>query len=277
MSPLKVRPRLTGPDLASGSTGVVAASVRRLQWSIRKHGLAGAATRLARLILMPQWRMQNAQQYQAWLAFARERDGDFDQKHGVDTSGIVRLRELSVVGQHWTSGIDYQGVSAGLFDEMIGQLNIQHEQYGFVDLGSGKGRALLLAAAHPFRQIVGVEFSKELTAIAQRNINRYKGPRVCNRIEVVNSDAADYELPASPLIVFMYDPFNESVMNLVVLNIIRAALGSALPSYVIYCTPRLRQLLDVRLGKVFMESSAGDDYVIYQVQSPSSVGHSDSD
>jgi 16S rRNA G966 N2-methylase RsmD len=205
---------------------------------------------------MPQWRRQN-EKFQAYVAFTREQDGDFDQTYGVDTSGIVLLRELSVVGKHWTAGIDYQGIAPALFGEIIGHLKSRYEGYRFVDLGSGKGRALLLAAAHPFREIVGVEFSRELAAIAQRNIARYTGPRICNNITVVNSDAAEYQLPASPLIVFMYDPFDQEVMTPVASNIIMAARGSTLPSYVIYCHPRLRRLLDFRFSAVIIEGSTG--------------------
>jgi 16S rRNA G966 N2-methylase RsmD len=259
------RLKVSQSDLATGGRGVVAASLRRLQWSLQKHGVAGTAKRLARLFLMPQWQRQNDQEFQAWLSFTREQDGDFDQTYGVKTSGIVRLRELAVVGQHWTAGTDYQAIAAALFDEMIEHLSIHHEQYAFVDLGSGKGRALLLAAAHPFRQIAGVEFSKDLTAIARRNIEHYTGPRVCNHIEAVNADAAEYQLPASPFIIFMYNPFDEAVMNPVASHIIRAARGSVLPSYVIYYNPRQRQVLDAQFSAVVMERSTGDGYVIYQV------------
>jgi 16S rRNA G966 N2-methylase RsmD len=257
--------RLSKRDLSARAAGVVATTLRRFQWSLQKHGLAGTAKRLVFLILMPQWQRRKDQEFQAWLAFTREQDGDFDKTYDVDTGGIVRLRELAVVGQHWVAGVEYQGIAVVLFDEIMEQLDIHHEQYAFVDLGSGKGRALLLAAARPFRQIVGVEFSKELTAIAQRNIERYTGPRVCNHIEAVNADAAECRLPASPFIVFMNNPFGEAVMSPVASHIIRAAQGSTLPSYVIYSNPRLRQVLDVQFGTVVMEGSTGDGYVIYQV------------
>jgi tRNA1(Val) A37 N6-methylase TrmN6 len=32
--------------------------------------------------------------------------------------------------------------------------------YSFIDLGAGKGLALLLASKYPFKSIVGVEYSK---------------------------------------------------------------------------------------------------------------------
>src|SRR5262245_38016025 len=102
MSPSKVSQRLTEPSLVTGRRGIVALGLRRLRWALQKHGPAGAAKRLGRLLLMLHWRRQNRQDYQKWLALTGEQDSDFDQTYGVDTSGIVRLRELAVVGQHWT-------------------------------------------------------------------------------------------------------------------------------------------------------------------------------
>ena len=45
-----------------------------------------------------------------------------------------------------------------------------------LDLGSGKGRALLLASMYPFAHIVGVEVQPELDDIARQNIERFTNP-----------------------------------------------------------------------------------------------------
>ncbi len=44
----------------------------------------------------------------------------------------------------------------------------------FVDIGSGKGRVLIAAAEHPFLQVAGVEYSKELHEAALNNIRSAK-------------------------------------------------------------------------------------------------------
>jgi tRNA1(Val) A37 N6-methylase TrmN6 len=82
------------------------------------------------------------------------------------------------------------------------------EAYSFVDVGAGKGRALLLAAGLPFRKIVGVELSEELARIAQRNIARWnRAARPKARIHVVQQDAAKFRWPRTPLLVYLYNPF----------------------------------------------------------------------
>jgi predicted RNA methylase len=43
-----------------------------------------------------------------------------------------------------------------------------------IDVGSGKGRVMVAAAHYGFKNIIGVDFAKELCAAAERNINKIK-------------------------------------------------------------------------------------------------------
>lgn len=82
------------------------------------------------------------------------------------------------------------------------------EAYSFVDVGAGKGRALLLATELPFRKVIGVEISEELSRIAQRNVARWSHlakPKA--KIRVVCEDAANFRWPRTPLLVYLYNPF----------------------------------------------------------------------
>jgi len=49
----------------------------------------------------------------------------------------------------------YQPTEPLLFHEMMGALRIDFNEFTFIDLGSGKGRVLLMAADYPFRRIAG--------------------------------------------------------------------------------------------------------------------------
>src|SRR5580765_6779748 len=85
-------------------------------------------------------------------------DADYDWDYRVNTtSGAVGWRDrlLGVFNS------PYQPTEAALFHEMIDELakrtSINFAEFTFIDLGSGKGRALLMASDYPFRKIVGVE------------------------------------------------------------------------------------------------------------------------
>ena len=72
--------------------------------------------------------------------------------------------------------------------------SLQIENYGdftFIDMGSGKGRVLFVAAERPFRSIQGVEYDAGLHRQAEDNIAR--SSRKLSRIELHNVDASQYE------------------------------------------------------------------------------------
>jgi predicted RNA methylase len=80
----------------------------------------------------------------------------------------------------------------------------------FVDLVSGKGRALIVAAFYPFARIIGVEYSPQLTAIWRQNLQKLG---VADKCEVISADAADYQFPDGTLLVFLYNPFDLQFSN----------------------------------------------------------------
>jgi hypothetical protein len=74
------------------------------------------------------------------------------------------------------------------------------------------GRVVLHAARRPFRQIIGVEVSPALVAIARENRNAYRAPRACRDLRIVRADAATFTFPRGDLLVYLYNPFTGSVI-----------------------------------------------------------------
>ena len=89
-----------------------------------------------------------------------------------------------------------------------------------MDLGSGKGRMLFLAAEYPFRKIRGLEFALQLHQQAERNISRFRHARQrCTDLESINLDAADYLFPDGNLVLYLFDPFGPEVLTKVLTNL----------------------------------------------------------
>jgi len=102
----------------------------------------------------------------------------------------------------------------------LADLGLRYEDYTSLDLGSGKGRALLLASAFPFRKMIGVEYNQALHQVAEQNLLRYPlNVRRCRQIEAHWGDAAEFELPEGPLVLFLYNPFGAPVMERVIDNV----------------------------------------------------------
>ena len=93
----------------------------------------------------------------------------FDERFGVETSGLIY--ELPSGHQHDLYNNGYFAVAPSVFHAimraMLERLHLDFQRFGFIDMGSGKGRALLLASDYPFREIIGVELSPKLDRVAR--------------------------------------------------------------------------------------------------------------
>jgi SAM-dependent methyltransferase len=164
---------------------------------------------------------------------SRYSDIDYDFDHGVDTTWATvplrtRIRELLCCGQ-------YQPTEPELFHQILHSLPVKPNGFTFIDLGSGKGRTLLMAADYPFRRIVGVELIAELHDVAQRNIARYHGDeQKCFELESRAGDARDFMFPAEPTVLYLFNPFPDYVLRTVLGNLHDSLSSSPRPAFVIY-------------------------------------------
>lgn len=186
--------------------------------------------------------------FRVWPAARRveerrqEVDRAFDEALGVDTGGIYRPSPDSVVGNHWPYGVSYQAVDPGRFLRALDEAEVDYRENTFLDLGCGKGRALLLAAGFPFRKLVGVEYCEKLHDTARANVASLPMGMAPERIELRRMDAAEVEVPDGPLTVFLYNPFAEVVMRPVVERFAAAYRRKARQIVVIYFTAELKHL-----------------------------------
>lgn len=116
----------------------------------------------------------------------------------------------------------------------------------FIDLGSGKGRVVLLAARYPFDRVIGVEISEELNQIARENLERERPRLRCPEVDIVTADLAAYELPDEVTHVYMYNPVTGPLFETVLGKILASLERRPRPLRVIYACPDepLRQALE---------------------------------
>jgi len=161
-------------------------------------------------------------------------DLDYDWEQRVDTtwsnvSFATRVREVF-------SGRGYQPTDPQIFREMMEQVRADLSQYTFIDLGSGKGRALLLAREYPFARYVGMELLPELHAVAQQNVRRMAAEEQ-GRFELQCGDAREFGFPAGPIFLYLFDPFPAPILAVVMENLERSLQESPRPAYVGYQNP----------------------------------------
>ncbi|MGA2030829.1 MAG: class I SAM-dependent methyltransferase [Thermoguttaceae bacterium] len=139
----------------------------------------------------------------------------------------------------------YAGVAPRPFHEVLAQLSIDFEKFTFIDFGSGKGRALMLASEYPFAKIIGVDFSPRLNGIAEANLRAYQNPaRQCSAIELKCMDATEYEIPAEPAVLFFFNPFGEDLTRLIAKKLQASLQDYPRAVLVVYFWPTARKAWD---------------------------------
>jgi predicted RNA methylase len=148
----------------------------------------------------------------------------FDLKYGVRTSGLVAGRDLVSGHRHDRHNTAYYGVAPSVFQAMIVRWRrcqpvAPIDQFTFVDLGAGMGRAMLLAAGFPFRKVVGVELNPTLARIARKNRSLWRAQQSpLAPMRVVCGDAVEFKLPQGPCVAFLFNPFGAPVMKRLLAN-----------------------------------------------------------
>jgi SAM-dependent methyltransferase len=155
----------------------------------------------------------------------------FDLEFGVRTSGLIAGRNLKCGRRADRHNTDYFGVAPSVFREMIVRWRRSKpaapiDQFTFVDLGAGMGRALLLAAEFPFRAVLGVELNPTLARIGRRNMALWRAAgRARSPIHMICRDAAEFQLPPGPCVVFLFNPFGAPVLRRILTAWARSLAG----------------------------------------------------
>jgi SAM-dependent methyltransferase len=146
----------------------------------------------------------------------------FDVQHRTDTSGLVPGK---VIAQDTAAKVDdltaYYGVAPsilqGLLDIWLDRTAPGPiERTVFLDVGAGKGRAMLLASRYPFLRVEGVELSPKLAEIANANIRLWRRDPAAYALSPLKlhcADATKHPLPISPTLAFLFHPFELPVLR----------------------------------------------------------------
>ena len=197
----------------------------RLLDALWRHGPLGTAKRVNTAMSRHFCKIPGCQRLftsiDSWLQSIHDHlDGRFDRRFGTDTSGHIQLEHLTIEKGSIREGIWYEPMSQKIFMQIMDNISIDYGQFDFIDFGSGKGRVLLLASTYGFRNVVGVEFSKELHEIARKNLALWRQNTGNGAfIRSIHIDASEYQIPDASLVIFLFSPFTGNTMARVVENI----------------------------------------------------------
>ncbi len=173
-----------------------------------------------------------------------------DRRRGLSTAGDADDVALGIADlrNHWYVPTDYE-----TFQRAMRQVEVNPDDV-FVDFGSGKGRILILAAALPFRRVIGVEFSAQLHEIAQANVAASGHAK----IDLMLADATAWKVPPEATVLFFYNPFDGAILSKVIANI-RQSLAEA---------PRRITIVYVRPEKFFEKEVDWRSWLVRRAEIP---------
>lgn len=178
-------------------------------------------------------------------------------KAGVDL-GSVSLRRL---GFDPRSAHNHANSGGPDLEVVLRSLEIT-PSHAVLDLGCGKGGALLTLARFPFSRVVGLDLSPEMLDIARRNLDRMG----LHTVELICADASAFDAYDAFTHLYMYNPFPSAVVQAVMTAVEASVIAAPRTVTVIYKNPRFHD--DVIRGGVFSEvgrmDHSGHPYIIYR-------------
>ncbi|MEJ0094620.1 MAG: class I SAM-dependent methyltransferase [Methylocella sp.] len=173
-----------------------------------------------------------------------QRTHPFDKIYGVDTSGTFPPDLIQTSGVSTGFINCYLATTPSITRRALASLP-DIEAYTFVDIGCGKGRALIVASEFPFTDIIGLELSPELAKIAQSNIDKIQR-QFPDRplIRVIEGNALEHMVLSGKVVFNIFHSFGPELMTELI-HKIESALGSTLEHvFFIYQNPVWGNVLD---------------------------------
>lgn len=160
----------------------------------------------------------------------------FDRLYGTDTGGLIPAAELTTgaaADRHVTA---YYGVAPSilraLIDRWLRDTAPEHPiaEVTFLDIGAGKGRAMILAAENPFREVVGIELNPALATLARHNLLQAAQPLPAHStrpgllapVRLVEGNALTLPLDPRPTLAFLFHPFEAAALRLFLRSVERS-------------------------------------------------------
>lgn len=140
----------------------------------------------------------------------------WDRRLGITTAFVAEPEAVAAVPREVVEQARrYQSARPGRTLRALRAVRARCPRGCFVDLGSGAGRVLVLAAHAGFDELLGVEFDPSLAEQSRRNLASFRRPRgrSPDRMEVLVGDAGAVDLPEPVAVVYMFNPFREGVLR----------------------------------------------------------------
>lgn len=124
-------------------------------------------------------------------------------------------------------------------------LPIDPRTASFIDMGSGTGRALLVAAGFRFKHVIGMEQVAELHETANENLEQLSEEYLnCSWLENRLGDASAYALPVDNLVIYLNNDWSAATLDKILSHLKYSFEYSPRSIFVIYVNPVKKHVFD---------------------------------
>lgn len=160
-----------------------------------------------------------------------------EKKYGINTTGIEEIWQYDIAEEDLAMAESYQPSSYYILEKLFKKLPPDARKGTLIDFGCGKGRALVVAAAEGFNNLLGVEIIYELSREAEHNLVHNKLKNKNYRFKILNDRAQDLEIPDDSSVFLFFNPFKEELMDEVLQRIMMSYRKNPRDLYVMYLNP----------------------------------------
>jgi hypothetical protein len=165
--------------------------------------------------------------------FTQRNSAQFDQRFGTQTYGRIDVPVSEDKANPTVWG--YSAINHDFFREILQSIPEPLDAYTFVDIGSGKGAAVLMASEFPFKHLVGVELNSELVDDARRNVQKYNtttGKALAP--QWYEGDYFQWIAPQQPCVFFFNNPFPPELTLTAIKHLEKLLAASPFPALMVF-------------------------------------------
>lgn len=181
-----------------------------------------------------------------------------EKKYNISTVQLDRLKHLKINSENLIHSSIYQAANYFLIEKAFDYLKGIGANTNIVDFGSGKGRALVVAAHYGFKEIRGVEFARALCVAAEQNIKSIEANYPSSKFSVICDDAINYWIKEHDNVFYFFNPFDDVVMLQVAKNILKSLKESPRKIYIVYLNPLHKE--------IFLSAGFEEEYYLKELE-----------
>jgi len=165
-------------------------------------------------------------------------------KYKINTIKPVGLKALTIAEGDRSKSSPYEALNYYILETLLENFRkLFPQEKSIIDIGSGKGRVMVAAAHYGFKNITGVDFARELSEAAEKNINKIKTRFPGTTFKIYCKDILNYTIDKGDKVFFLYNPFNKEIMEKFLEKIDRSVKEHLRTIYFIYANPQQKEVL----------------------------------